>query len=209
MRFIDKTNSRTFGRRAFTLAELLIVVAIIAVLVGISIPIFNAQLEKSREATDIANMRSAKAAAVQIYYEGINKDNASDYGFTYWESNGSQEQKSNAWAVYDGNTGTFITAPKYDQLRNKLTAYGQGTTADGGTSFNGYGNKLDYTNAVILVTIYPDGAGTKGNAAITKYGYPASMGDVPCVILEWRNTTKNNSFIGRGGKNYGVVVFLE
>ena len=33
----------------FTLAELLIVVAIIAVLVAISIPIFTSQLEKSRE----------------------------------------------------------------------------------------------------------------------------------------------------------------
>lgn len=45
----------------FTLAELLIVVAIIAVLVGIAIPVFNSQLEKSREATDLANVRSAYA----------------------------------------------------------------------------------------------------------------------------------------------------
>ena len=48
----------------FTLAELLIVVAIIAVLVAVSIPIFTAQLEKSRESTDFANLRAAKAAAV-------------------------------------------------------------------------------------------------------------------------------------------------
>lgn len=45
----------------FTLAELLIVVAIIGVLVAISIPIFSSQLEKSREATDLANVRSAYA----------------------------------------------------------------------------------------------------------------------------------------------------
>ena len=48
----------------FTLAELLIVVAIIAVLVAISIPIFTTQLEKSREATDISNIRSAYAEVV-------------------------------------------------------------------------------------------------------------------------------------------------
>ncbi|MFQ7717099.1 MAG: type IV pilin protein [Blautia sp.] len=45
----------------FTLAELLIVVAIIGVLVAISIPIFSSQLEKSGEATDLANVRSAYA----------------------------------------------------------------------------------------------------------------------------------------------------
>ena len=45
----------------FTLAELLIVVAIIAVLVAISIPIFTSQLEKSREATDSSNIRAAYA----------------------------------------------------------------------------------------------------------------------------------------------------
>jgi len=45
------------NKKGFTLAELLIVVAIIAVLVAIAIPIFTTQLEKSREATDVANAR--------------------------------------------------------------------------------------------------------------------------------------------------------
>ncbi|MCR5616182.1 MAG: prepilin-type N-terminal cleavage/methylation domain-containing protein [Saccharofermentans sp.] len=63
MRSLIKINKRSGSRKAFTLAELLIVVAIIGVLVGISIPIFMAQKEKSAEATDIANMRAAKAAA--------------------------------------------------------------------------------------------------------------------------------------------------
>ena len=49
------------NRRGFTLAELLIVVAIIAVLVAISIPIFTSQLEKSRESVDLANARSLYA----------------------------------------------------------------------------------------------------------------------------------------------------
>lgn len=51
-------------REGFTLAELLIVVAIIAVLVAIAIPVFSAQLEKSREATDAANIRAAYAEAM-------------------------------------------------------------------------------------------------------------------------------------------------
>lgn len=52
------------NNKGFTLAELLIVVAIIAVLVAIAIPVFTAQLEKSREATDAANVRSAYAEVV-------------------------------------------------------------------------------------------------------------------------------------------------
>jgi prepilin-type N-terminal cleavage/methylation domain-containing protein len=51
------------NRKGFTLAELLIVVAIIGVLVAISIPIFTSQLEKARRATTQANLRSAYAEA--------------------------------------------------------------------------------------------------------------------------------------------------
>ena len=55
------------NRKGFTLAELLIVVAIIGVLVAISIPIFTSQLEKSREAVDAANLRAAYAEAMSEY----------------------------------------------------------------------------------------------------------------------------------------------
>ena len=58
---------RKQNRNGFTLAELLIVVAIIAVLVGISIPIFNSQLKKARLATNQANARAAAAAAEAAY----------------------------------------------------------------------------------------------------------------------------------------------
>ena len=57
------------NKKGFTLAELLIVVAIIAVLVAIAIPIFTNQLEKSREATDVANVRSAYAEVMTQYLE--------------------------------------------------------------------------------------------------------------------------------------------
>ena len=49
------------NRNGFTLMEMLIVIAIIAVLIIIAIPVFASQLEKTREAADLANVRSAYA----------------------------------------------------------------------------------------------------------------------------------------------------
>ena len=60
----------------FTLAELLIVVAIIAVLVAISIPIFTSQLEKAREATDLSDVRSAYA---EVMMAAISDDTTATY----------------------------------------------------------------------------------------------------------------------------------
>ena len=58
------------NKKGFTLAELLIVVAIIAVLVAISIPIFTSQLEKSRDAVSVANIRAAYAEAHTAWLTG-------------------------------------------------------------------------------------------------------------------------------------------
>ena len=68
---------KKMNKKGFTLAELLIVVAIIAVLVAISIPIFSAQLEKAKEATDMANIRSAYAEVVAAYLGDSQKHEAS------------------------------------------------------------------------------------------------------------------------------------
>ena len=61
------------NRKGFTLAELLIVVSIIAVLVAISIPIFHAQLRKARLAANQANGRAAFSAAEAAYLENMEK----------------------------------------------------------------------------------------------------------------------------------------
>lgn len=58
---LSKKLKKTGG---FTLIEMLIVVAIIAILVAVSIPMVNASLNKAKIATDDANERAAKAAAV-------------------------------------------------------------------------------------------------------------------------------------------------
>ena len=57
------------NKKGFTLAELLIGVAIIGVLVAISIPIFSSQLKKARFAVNQSDARSAMSAAITCFLE--------------------------------------------------------------------------------------------------------------------------------------------
>lgn len=56
-------------KKGFTLAELLIVVAIIGVLVAVSVPVFTAQRSKAVDAVNKANIRAAKAMALAAFYD--------------------------------------------------------------------------------------------------------------------------------------------
>lgn len=58
---LDHKEYERSSERGFTMAELLIVVAIVAVLVAIAIPVFSSQLRNSRLAVDHAAMRDAYA----------------------------------------------------------------------------------------------------------------------------------------------------
>lgn len=64
-----KQKSLNKQKSGFTVAELLVVVAIIGVLVAISIPIFTFQRQKAIIAVNKANIRSAKAAAAAAMYD--------------------------------------------------------------------------------------------------------------------------------------------
>ena len=86
------------NRKGFTLAELLIVVAIIGVLVAVSIPIFIAQLDKAKIATNKANMRAARASASVQFYEDLGDGNLGGVACAYYK--------------YDITTGT-ITESSY------------------------------------------------------------------------------------------------
>lgn len=57
-------------KKGFTLAELLIVVAIIAVLVAIAIPVFSGKLEKARRAVDMHTARSIESILLAAVNDG-------------------------------------------------------------------------------------------------------------------------------------------
>ena len=81
----------------FTLVEMLIVVAIIAILIAVSIPLVNSSLEKAREATDAANERAFKAELTIGYLSGIKvgtDDFAVDTVYVYDAANGVVAKKA-------------------------------------------------------------------------------------------------------------------
>ena len=89
-----------YKRQGFTLAELLIVVAIIGVLVAIAIPIFTSQLERSREAVDLSDVRSAYAEVMMAAITG-------DTSATYTKDSGQKIYKE-----MDGTYSIMVTPLK-------------------------------------------------------------------------------------------------
>ncbi len=91
------------NKKGFTLAELLIVVAIVAVLVAIAIPIFSSQLEKAREATDAANIRNQYAEMMTNIIS--NDDTSATYTVTL-------KQQKDEWQNQFDFPATEIGVPK-------------------------------------------------------------------------------------------------
>ena len=116
--------TKKINKKGFTLAELLVVVAIIAVLVAVSIPIFNAQLDKARLATNQANARAAKAEAVATYLTAADTDKVSGVLYTSYDVSKGTSTTLKA-APTDGGaiTGTAIESWAVD------TAVGSGDSA--------------------------------------------------------------------------------
>ena len=121
------------NKKGFTLAELLVVVAIVGILVAISIPVFTAQLGKARRATNNANLRAAKAAGVAEYLsdEGTRGTTPSDYKY---EVEAGVVSKSDA----DKCTGTAVVVNTdavsnekiYKEIYVKVTPAGKDVVTD-------------------------------------------------------------------------------
>lgn len=90
---------RRVNKKGFTLMEMLIVVAVIAILIAVAIPVFSAQLHKARVATDWANLRS--------FYADIQ----TDY-MTTGEQNPKVPVDWHSSKDYDWHSVTFLNGQK-------------------------------------------------------------------------------------------------
>ncbi len=120
--------------KGFTLMEMLIVVAIIAILVAIAIPTFTNQLEKAREATDMANLRSAYAEVMAAALSNTIDDGKTENGITHsgntWSKDVTLTQKVDNWITKDLVVGGVTVGQakagatwtvKYDEANGSVT----------------------------------------------------------------------------------------
>ena len=91
------------NEKGFTLMEMLIVVAIIAVLIAIAIPTFTASLNKAKVATDEANIRAGYASAMAELIAG--DTDVADGTVLYLQKDGSV-------AATGANAYTCVGTPK-------------------------------------------------------------------------------------------------
>lgn len=113
--FMKNLKAKLQKRGGFTLIEMLIVVAIIAILIAISIPLVGSALERARVATDAANERAAKAEMIIVY---LNAQTGTTPGA------GDVTYTRDTIYVYDAATGKLKTDA------TGVNAYGQCTNPD-------------------------------------------------------------------------------
>lgn len=153
--------------------EMLIVIAIIAVLIAVAIPVFASQLEKAREATDLANVRSAYA---QVSTEALLGDSETTVTVDL-------KQKQADWQSLDPvNIGGIVHSKSQGDTENW-----KGVAAPNGTCVVSY--KEDY--GIIL-----NWSG-KADPSTPEYPFNTKVTDFFPLLYEtefWQDMKNNTNF---------------
>lgn len=161
------------NKNGFTLMEMLIVIAIIAVLIAVAIPVFASQLEKAREATDLANVRSAYA---QVSTEALLGDSETTVTVNL-------KQKQADWQSVDPvNIGGIVHSKSQGDTKNWI-----GVAAPNGTCVVSYNE--DY--GIILTW------SGKADPSTPKYPFNTSVTDFFPLLYGtdfWQDMRNNTNF---------------
>lgn len=153
--------------------EMLIVIAIVAVLISVAVPVLSSQLERSREAVDLANVRSAYA---QVSTEAL-------LGNTGVTVTVNLKQKQAGWQSADSVTIGGIVHSKNEGDTNNW----KGDAAPGGSC------EVSYNEAYGVVLTW------SGTAAPGKPSYPFNTAytnffdDMLYATDFWKNDTLSNN----------------
>lgn len=185
----------------FTLAELLVVVAIIAVLVAIAIPVFSAQQEKAREAVDLANIRSAYA---QIKVDAISGEAGSPITLNLkqekegWVTTSAQAtlvELTNSHVVGAPQDGTNTATVEWlsDVMEVKITFNGGGS-GEGGSEGGGGSSvpQLQPTAGILDTKDIANGTVLQDSSGKTCVVY---LGATWAMTNEWRKNPDVDAFM--------------
>jgi len=150
------------NKKGFTLMEMLIVVAIIAILIAIAIPTFASSLNKARVATDEANIRSG--------YASVMTDVLTDENY-------SVEGGTAVTATYKLNKDGSVTkiTDKVTDAADPYTTVGKNDNADTAVAGNKVG-KWDKGVGVTYTYDYSTGKVQIKVGTTTQTGDPSSKG---------------------------------
>ena len=139
-------NRNKMNNNGFSLVELIIVIAIMAVLIGVLAPQYMKYVERGRVSTDQDNVLAVEDA-VKVYYVDPNADKSFTSGTTITFTNGS----SAGVTVANDSDGAVVAALKNAGLITSAT-----------TELKGLTNNNTYSSIVITITI------TDGNISTSK-----------------------------------------
>ena len=108
-----KLQARLKSKKGFTLVELLVVVAILAILVAISVPMVSYSLNNAKQATDAANVRAAEGAAMVTY---LTSEETGKVYYVYDAESGTVEKKDTEPSTVSGVKGYNQSSDSYSTV---------------------------------------------------------------------------------------------